>query len=232
METEREKVARLVRDEFPAEIQRALIEHFWKSYEQAWATAREFERPQMKKVYGHHRLALTEASLKLLAKKFPSFLTAEDYREEGGTYDYLTLRTKSLLITAKRVMHWDDLPPSSTFRDTVAGGVQYHAFDDVIGSGGRKFYHVLLLHSFQRKLEYSEERKRWVIRKILSRPGFITLAVPERDGKECFLRNKLLDRYPETIAKLMGVKSEGPADKAQPKAKPRKDRRDEAADGA
>jgi hypothetical protein len=233
METESQKVERLLAEEFPRQIQSAAIEHLWKAYGEAWATAREFDRAQMIKSYGHLRLALQEQSFKLLAAKFPKFLSAEDYREPGGNYDYLTLRTKSLLITSKAVKVWDDLPPGSTFRNTIAGGVQFHAFENVICEDGRKFYHVLLLHGPQRKLEYNEKKKHWTVKVVRSRPGFMTLAVPEREGAECILRTKLFDEFPETITNLMGLKTEGVADKAQPKAKPKKDRRDdEAASGA
>lgn len=221
MGNEGSRVRELIAEEFTSEMQRDALGHLWKSYEEAWQTAKEFEPAQRRKVYGHHRLALIEKSFKLFCAKHPT-LTAEDYRPDGGTYDYFTMSSKSLLISIKRVEARHVLPPPCLFRDTMAAGTQYHAFENVTEVEGRKFFHVLILHNCQRKLVYDEETGEFKKVIIRSRPGFVDLAVPERDGKECIYEASLFEAYPNTVAQLRGLSVEDVPSTEEKRPRPRR----------
>lgn len=224
MGNEGKRVRELIAEEFPSEMQRDVLGHLWKSYEEAWQTAKEFEPAQRRKVYGHHRLALIEKSFKLFCAKHPT-LTAEDYRPDGGTYDYFTMSSRSLLISIKRVQARHTLPLQCLFRDTMAAGTQFHAFEDVAEVDGRKFFHVLILHNCERKLVYDEDTGEFKKIIVRSRPGFVDLAVPEREGNECIFETSLFDAHPKTVAQLRGLSVEdvSETDKKKPRARPKTD---------
>jgi hypothetical protein len=199
------KVRDAIEAEFGPEMQRDAITHLWKAYEAAHKAAKDFDPAQRRKVYGHQRLALTEQSFKLFCRKHPH-MVAEDHREDGGTYEYFTMASPSLLVTIKAVSTPDRLPPPTTFRDTLAVGINFPLFEEAPAVfGTRKFYHVMLLHNCERKLVRDEDTGDYRRVRILSRPGFVTLAVPERDGKDCIVRASLFRDHPETVAQLRGL---------------------------
>lgn len=224
MDREARRVKDAIAAEFGPELQRDAMAHIWKPYEEAAKATRDFDPAQRRKAYGHLRLALTEQSFKLFCRKHPT-LTGEDYRHDDGTYDYFTMASASLLISIKAVTAPDRLPPPSLFRNTMAAGTNFHLFEDVAAVDGRKFFHVLLLHNCERRLELDEETGEYRKLRVLSRPGFMMLKVPEREGKECIYRTSLFLDHPDMLAKLRGVVVEDVPDskKNKPRARPKKD---------
>lgn len=215
----------LIAEEFGPELQRDALAHIWKAYEAAARAARDFDPAQRRKMYGHQRLALIEQSFKLFCRKHPS-LTAEDYRHDGGSYEYFTMASASLLISIKQSSAPDKMPPSSLFRDTMAAGTNFHLFEDsAVADDGRKFFHVLLLHNCERRLALDEETGLHRKVRVLSRPGFVTLGVPEREGKEFIFRSSLFRDHADTVQQLRGVVIEDVPDSHQnkPRARPKTD---------
>lgn len=225
MDIEVRRVKDAIAAEFGPEMQRDALAHIWKSYEAAARASRDFDPAQRRKVYGHQRLALIEQAFKLFCRKHPG-LSAEDYRHDDGSYEYFTMTSKSLLISIKQSGAPDKMPPSSLFRDTMAAGINFPLFDDATAiADDRKFYHVLLLHNCERRAVRDEETGLYRKVRILSRPGFLTLGVPERDGKEFIFRSSLFRDHADTVNQLRGKQIEDVPDSQQnkPRARPKTD---------
>lgn len=222
MDSEAQRIEGLIREEFGPAIQHDLLRHLWKGYEGAWEISREFDPPQMRKEYGHLRLSFIEQSFKLLCQKHKE-LSFEDVRHNRGSYSFFTMTTKTLLVTCSAVPSETDLPRKSDFRESLASGMNYHLFEDVEAVEGRKFFHVLLLHNAERRVEFDREAGK--VRRIIlrDRPGFAILAVPERGGTECIWRKPLFDDHADVVLQLRGLSVEDVTETRIPTRKRRPD---------
>jgi hypothetical protein len=207
VENETDLVRRLLVEEFGDDRQRDALRHLHAAYYEAAATTHTFDRAQRRKVYGHARLALIEQSFKVMANKYPDML-GTDARIEHGTYEYFTLTTKSLVITLSAVRSPDKLPRPAIFRDTLASGVNYSLFPEPLGQDGRRYFHVLLLHSIERRFELDAKTRKVVERRRLDRPGFCEMVVPTRDGLSRLLTMSLFAQHPQVISDLRGLNQE------------------------
>lgn len=227
METEKEVVQRLIDEQFGPELQRDALRHLHAAYREADRYARNFDPAQRRKVYGHARLAAIEQALKLLCKKH-SGLRADDVRADGSNYEHFTMTSESLVITCSAVPAPNKLPRRAMFRQSLASGVNYSLFPEPKEEAGRSFFHILLLHSYERRFEFDLGTRTVRTIRRTDRPGFCELAVPTRDGLGRILTTNLFALHAETIDEIRGVVKEDVASKL-----PKRRRRDldETSDG-
>lgn len=212
MKTEREVVQHLIEEQFGADIQQDVLRHLHAAYREADRYAKNFDPAQRRKVYGHARLAAIEQALKLLCQKH-SGLRADDVRVDGSNYEHFTMTTDALVITCSAVPAPDKLPRKALFRQSLASGVNYSLFPEPKEEVGRRFFHVLLLHSYERKVEFDLETRTVRTIRRTDRPGFCEMAVPTRDGLSRILTKSLFDLHAQTIDEIRGVVKEDVASK-------------------
>jgi hypothetical protein len=225
MESEGELVARLIAEEFGPKLQEDLMRMLGGAYREADRGAKEYDRAQFKKVYGHLRIAAIEQGMKLLCQKHPG-IEALDTRIESGSYEYTAVRTHSLVITASHVRDRDRVPRKAVYRETLAKGINYFLFPDMeeTEEPERRFYHVILLHSFERIARIDEARRKVINLRRTDRPGFADLVVPTAEGLLVY-RLSLFDKYPAVVDEIRGIVRPDVATERRPK--PRRPRIDD-----
>ncbi len=227
MADDREIISKLVAEEFGPTPQRDLLRHLDAVYRTTAAEAAGHDRAQHRKVYGNMRLANLETSLKLFCPKHPG-ITGNDVIAKKGGYPHFTMTTKSLVITCHAVPRADLLPRKALFRDSLATGANYvlPLFpSEVEGTGGRKFYHLMALHSFERRVFFDEETRKVREVRRYDRPAFFDLVAPTTDTKEVIWRLPLFVAHPDVIDELRGLSREDVSGKS-PKRRPKQDEKD------
>jgi len=203
-------IGRLVAEEFGPEVQRDFLRHLDAVYRTSAAEAASHDRAQHRKVYGNLRLANLETSLKLFCPKH-SGITAGDVPFKKGGYPHFTMTTKSLVITCHGVARPDLLPRKAIFRQSLATGANYvlPLFPtQVEGTEGREFYHVMALHSFERRVYFDEATRTVKEVRRYDRPAFCELVVPTPDTREEVWRLSLFGEHADVIDRLRGLSRE------------------------
>lgn len=218
MHREAEIVSELIRQQLGPAIQLDILAHLFGAYRETWNYAKEFDPPQRRKMYGHLRLSALEQSFKVLCRKHKG-LTPDDVRIPNGSYEFFTIATESLLLTCSAVVRPDLLPREAVFRDTLASGLNYDFFENVEAVDGRKYWHVLLLHNYERRAELDQETGSVRIVRMRDRPGFAKFVVPTRDAEGRIWETSLFEDHPKMISQLRGLVVEDVPELKAPKRK-------------
>ena len=221
------EVRKLIDEHLPPEIQRELLRAHFRIYATADLLAREFDEPQRRKVYGHYRLVLWDNALKVISSKYPKRFVVEDIPTANGSYHYVALRAGLLLLTCAAVANATTLPRKSHYRETLARGRQHELFPEDEASHGRRFWPVILTHTYERKLVTNTETGVVSIKRLRDRPAFAQFVVPTRNAEGIMVNIALFDEHPDLIKELRGIVAPETLGKDDVARRPRRKRADD-----